>query len=150
LEKTQKLQSQFDRWAGNWLGGRKSKAIQDAQAEIASRKQEVTADMKEVFENEKFDTLRSSWKSTGLTMCSDPTRPAPSHYEVGGKDANGFTWMIDYSVSGIDAEGWTYSYDFHTLNRNGSGDNSKKWNSYVRRRKWRLEDKRTTNGTVES
>ena len=51
-------------------------------------------------------------------------------------------WIIDYSFTGIDAEGWTYGYDNTTLIKNGGGDSSRKWNSYARRRKWCLEEKR--------
>jgi hypothetical protein len=151
LEKSKTLQGQFDRWAGNWLGGKKNKAIKEAQREIATRKLEEKERvvLKEVFENEKFDTLRQTWKPAGMTLCSDPTKPLPETSDFGREGATS-TWLIDYSVSGIDAEGWTYAYDFSTLNRNGLGDNSRRWNSYVRRRKWRLENKRAENSTVDA
>ena len=48
-------------------------------------------------------------------------------------------WSVDYSLADIDAEGWTYGYDFATLNK-GKGDRQAKWNSYVRRRKWRFTE----------
>ena len=33
------------------------------------------------------------------------------------------------------------AYDFLTLNKSGAGDSAPKWNSYVRRRKWRYIEK---------
>jgi hypothetical protein len=48
-------------------------------------------------------------------------------------------WQVDYSIAEIDAEGWTYGYDFGALNK-GKGERSAKWNSYVRRRKWRFTE----------
>ena len=46
-------------------------------------------------------------------------------------------WSVDFSIQNIDADGWTYGYDFPTLNK-GKGERAAKWNSYVRRRKWRF------------
>jgi hypothetical protein len=50
-------------------------------------------------------------------------------------------WMVDFSLNSIDSDGWTYAFDFATLNKTGAGDIAPKWNSYVRRRKWRYVDK---------
>lgn len=47
------------------------------------------------------------------------------------------TWIVDYSQSEIDGEGWTYGFDFGSLNKDGIGESSPKFNSFVRRRKWR-------------
>jgi hypothetical protein len=55
-------------------------------------------------------------------------------------------WAVDFSLASIDAEGWTYANTFSSLNKSGAGESSAKWNSYVRRRKWRYVEKGTTGG----
>lgn len=160
LDTTQALQNQFDRWAFNFFGGKKNRALREANRELA--KQSNTPDdpssfkIRDVFEMEKFDALSRVWRTAGVFLCSNPTVPArdifspPKKIKNKSKDAppDDISWVIDYSQSSIDAEGWTYAYDSATLLKNGSGDNCKKWNSYIRRRKWCLEEKRVNTGVA--
>lgn len=158
LDKTQVLQNQFDRWAFNFFGGKKNAALQEANKELA--KQTNTADdpssfkIREVFEMEKFDSISRIWRTGGVFLCSNPTVPARDIFSPPKKNKkkdappDDVSWVIDYSQSSIDGEGWTYAYDSNTLIKNGSGDSSKKWNSYIRRRKWCLEDKKVNTGTA--
>ena len=84
------------------------------------------------------------WKPSGFALCSNPTLAAPELFDPAliSSQPGESNWIVDYSLSGIDAEGWTYAYDFDTLNKKGLGEASAKWNTYVRRRKWRYHDKR--------
>lgn len=142
LDQSANLQSTFDKWAGNWLGGKKKAAMEEAAAEIANRDHEALTKVKEVFEHETFTTFSRSWKPSGFVLCNAPTVEAPDIFKKGATTGSDSSWMIDYSLTGIDAEGWTYAYDFNTLNKTGAGDAKPAWNSYVRRRKWRFHDKR--------
>ena len=141
LDQSSALQSQFDRWAGNWFGGKRRAAEAEAAEEIANRDVDAKNKVKEVFEHESFASMSRSWKPVGFVLCNAPTLEAPDIFKsVGpGEQSN---WMIDYSLAGIDAEGWTYAYDFPTLNKTGAGEAKPAWNSYVRRRKWRYNDKK--------
>jgi len=51
-------------------------------------------------------------------------------------------------LAGIDAEGWTYAYDFDTLNKKGVGEQAPSWNCYVRRRKWKLVDRKPVSSAL--
>lgn len=77
-----------------------------------------------------------------MTLVSNPAVEAPHVFSPKSQEKSPDTsWMIDYSLSGLDSEGWTYAKDFNYLNNKGTGESSPKWNSYVRRRKWRHHDK---------
>ena len=151
LKQSKRLQGKFDWWAGNWLGGKKSAALREAKHEIAMNNDKEAPTVRQVYENEKYETLGGKWKAQGVVLVTDPTQPAtdvfnPAKARDGIKQlgADGLAWVIDYSLAEIDAEGWTYAYDFATLIKNGTGEATKKWNTYVRRRKWIVEEKRAT------
>lgn len=147
LDQSAALQSKFDRWAGNWLGGKKSSAMKEAAAEIAIRNQEEHSKVKEVFQHEKYDGIKREWKKAGLVLCSDTGVTCNDVFDPAIQESvENSHWNVDFTLSGIDADGWTYSYDFATLNKSGAGDSSAKWNSYVRRRKWRYVDKGGSGG----
>jgi hypothetical protein len=147
LDTSQALQSKFDRWAGNWLGGKKRSAMNEAAAEIKLRNQEDHSKVKEVFQQEKFDSLSRVWKKSHLVLCHDTSIEVPDLFDPAVMEhAENTHWIIDFSLTGIDGEGWTYAYDFATLNKNGAGSSSPAWNSYVRRRKWRYEERSLTGG----
>ena len=65
LDESAGLQSTFDKWAGNWFGGKKNQALAEAQAEIANRGNEANAQIKEVFEHETFSSVSRAWKPVG-------------------------------------------------------------------------------------
>jgi hypothetical protein len=139
LDQSQALQSRFDRWAGNWLGGKKAKALREAENEIAEKNQTEISKVKEVFQHEKYDMMTAKWKRAGLVLCTDTNISCNDIFDPDRQDINS-RWQIDYSLNGIDAEGWTYAYDFATLNRIGAGESKPKVNCYVRRRKWRYTE----------
>jgi hypothetical protein len=144
LDQSQALQSRFDRWAGNWLGGKKRAALKEAAAEIVDRSGQEHTKVKEVFQHEKYDGLTRTWKKAGLVLCTDPTLQCDDLFDPQLQETLEKTsWSVDFSLTGIDPEGWTYAYDFATLNKTGSGDPKPQWNSYVRRRKWRYQETRT-------
>lgn len=138
LDQSANLQSTFDKWAGNWWGGKKADAMKEAAAEIANRDTEAMSKVKEVFEHETYATMSRTWKPSEFVLCNAPTVTAPDIFQRTGSE----NWMIDYSLSGIDAEGWTYANDFNSLNKTGAGLPKPAWNSYVRRRKWRYSQKK--------
>ena len=142
LDQSSALQATFDNWAGNWFGGKKKQALKEAAAEIAQRDQEEAYNIKEVFEHENYNGMSGKWKAAGLVLCNDPTVSAPTDLFDPAMQTPDSSWMIDYSLAGIDVEGWTYAYDFPTLNKTGAGKAAADWNCYVRRRKWRYNDKR--------
>lgn len=94
--------------------------------------------IKEVYEDQKFDNIFRSWKPHGLVQCADPEKECNDLFdpEIVAKMDNS-TWIVDYSASDIDGDGWTYGFDFASLNKDGIGESSAKFNSFVRRRKWR-------------
>jgi hypothetical protein len=145
LDQSEALQSRFDRWAGNWFGGKKNAAIKEAQAEIAEAQKNEHSKVKEVFQHEKYEALSRTWKNQGFVLCNTPTVAAPDIFDPTSQTPES-NWKIDYSLTGIDPEGWTYAYDFATLKKVGSGDPAPKWNSYVRRRKWKYEEKKVALG----
>lgn len=65
LDQSANLQSTFDKWAGNWWGGKKKDAMKEAAAEIASRDMEALSKVKEVFEHENYTSMSRSWKPVG-------------------------------------------------------------------------------------
>ena len=142
LDTSKALQSKFDAWAGNWLGGKRRQAMNEAAAEIQERSKEEHTRVKEVFQHEKFESLGRTWKRHGLVLCTDPNITCNDVFDPAtAENVENSRWIIDFSLAGIDADGWTYAYDFATLNRSGAGDSAPKWNSYVRRRKWRYVDR---------
>jgi len=145
LDDTAKLQTKFDWWAFNWLGGKKKKAMAEAKADIAASKAEDALKVKEVFEHEKYDTMSRSWKPAGLVLCNNPTASAPENLFNPGEQNSESNWIIDYSFAGIDAEGWTYASDFTVLNKTGQGKPVPEWNHYARRRKWRFREQKSAN-----
>ena len=150
LDKTQSLQNQFDRWAGNFFGGKKNAALKEANKEIVAnhhKTDDFSSKIKEVFELEKYDSLSRIWRAQGVFLCSNPTVPAANVFDpkTGKDEGTNVNWITDFSQAGIDAEGWTYAYDNAALIKNNGGENNRKWNFYARRRKWCLEDKKETN-----
>lgn len=145
LDYSQQLQSRFDRWAGNWLGGKKARAKKEAAAEIQERNREQHSHVKEVFQHQKWDSLSRSWKKAGLVLCTDTSILCDDLFDpVLAESMTNSRWQIDFSLAGIDAEGWTYANKFSVLDKTGAGDSSQKWNSYVRRRKWRFIERKAT------
>lgn len=144
LDQSAALQSRFDRWAGNWLGGKKAQAHKEAAAEIQARNSASHSKVKEVFQQEKYDSIGRTWKKAGMYLCTDPSISCNDVFDP-NIQIDGSRWAIDFSLTGIDAEGWTYAYDFAALNKNGVGERSPKWNTYARRRKWRFDDKSSGN-----
>lgn len=141
LNKAQGLQNQFDRWAGNWLGGKKRAAQKEAKAENDTRHAMAGSQILEVYEHSKYDSIARKWRLQGLYTTSPDNTQAPDLFDPKLQQSIPDTrWSIDFSIQNIDAEGWTYGYDFPTLNK-GKGERTAKWNSYVRRRKWRFAEK---------
>eukprot|EP01039_Chlorochromonas_danica_P000587 gene587-632_t len=150
LDQSKALQSKFDMWAGNWLGGKKRQALKEAEAEIRDRSQQDYSKIKEVFEHEKFDTFNRSWKKAGLVLCSDPSISCDDVFDPALQESleNSY-WKVDFSLVNIDPDGWTYANSFQSLNKTGVGDSTPKWNSYVRRRKWKYTESRTGSAAVD-
>lgn len=149
LDTASSLQDKFDAWSGFWFGGKKRAANAEAAAEIAQREASELAQTKEVFEQQKFETIKRTWKPSGFVHCSNPSKEAPELFDPSNPASmQGSKWTIDFNLSGIDAEGWTYAYDFATLNKSGAGSPEAKWNTYVRRRKWKYVE-RTGNAGLE-
>lgn len=149
LEQSKALQNKFDVWAGNWLGGKKRNAMKEAEAEIKERGVQDYSKIKEAFQHEKFDTLSRKWKKAGLVLCSDPSVSCDDVFDPALQESLESTnWKVDFSLSGIDPEGWTYANSYSALNKTGAGDSSAKWNSYVRRRKWKFTEAKTGSPAV--
>ena len=84
--------------------------------------------------------MKRKWRFQGLFTTTPENTLAPDLFDPKLQATIPDTrWSVDFSLSDIDAEGWTYGYDSLTLNK-GKGDRQAKWNSYVRRRKWRFTD----------
>jgi hypothetical protein len=121
--------------------------MKEAAAEIAERNQQEFSKVKEAFQHEKFDSITRTWKKAGLVLCTDPNVSCDDLFDPAlQENVENTRWQVDFSLAGIDSEGWTYAYDFAALNKNGAGDKEPKWNSYVRRRKWRYVDQRSSAG----
>lgn len=139
------MQNKFDRWAGNFWGGKKNAAIRNASRELIKNNEkgdDPTSKIREVYEVEKFDSISRIWRPVNVFLCSNPAIAAKEVFNPKSMKEDGVAWGIDYSHSNIDAEGWTYGYDNAALIKNGGGDSSRKWNCYARRRKWFLEEKK--------
>lgn len=129
------------------MGGKKRSALREAATEISERNHEKNAatKVKEVFQHEKYDTLTRTWKKVSLVLCTDPTMECDDLFDPALQESiTNSSWQVDFSVGNIDADGWTYAYDFSTLNKTGTGESAPKWNSYVRRRKWRFTEVAST------
>lgn len=141
LDEANKLQNTFDSWGGNIFGFGKKKALNAAAAEIALRQQEELMNVKEVFEQQKYDAFKSSWKPYNLSLCSNPAIEAPELFVPSIQHTiPNSPWKIDHSLTGIDEEGWTYASDFSSLNKTGVGEAKANWKTYVRRRKWKYTE----------
>jgi len=118
LDEAQKLQNTFDVWGGSIFGFGKKKAQNAAAAEIALRQQEELMNVKEVFEQQKYESLKSNWKAVNFALCSNPTIEAPELFVPSVQQSiPNSSWKVDFSLSGIDGDGWTYAYDFASLNK---------------------------------
>jgi hypothetical protein len=121
LDQSTALQNKFDVWAGNWFGGKKRAAMKEAAADIAQRNAEELGKIKEVFENEKFDTMSRKWKAQGFTLVTTPTVQAPEIFDPASvANQAEASWKIDFSLGAIDIEGTlltaeilTYNYHMH-------------------------------------
>lgn len=150
LHTSSKLQDRFDKWSGNLFGARKREAIKQANIQISIKSHAETLKVKEVYENEKYDLLSRKWKPDGMVLCSDPTIAAPALFDpllyskaIGSNGSNfAAGWKIDFTVIGLDAEGWTYAKNYKTLNKRGKSFSSCGLTTYVRRRKWKFEEKK--------
>lgn len=152
------LQDRYERWAKpitGLFGGDKKKSEAEASAELAARAEQEklnsTSRAKEVYENEKYETLKRTWKPKGMFLCSDPEVSAGDVFDPATQvaSANGSKWVIDFSVANIDSEGWTYANSFDALNKSGTGTAAAAWNTYVRRRKWKYLGKDSGNETMD-
>ena len=133
------------------MGGKKRAAQREATTESQNRHADVPKKVTDVFEHSKYESLSRTWKFQGLYLCSDPTTRAPELFDPALQATiPGTSWVIDFSLAGIDAEGWTYAYDFAYLNKHGAGESSAKWNTYVRRRKWKFTDSSATGKNSEA
>ena len=116
--------------------------MKEAAQEIAERNQQDHSKIKEVFQHEKYDSMARKWRKAGLVLCTDPGMTCDDLFDPAIQESvENSKWAVDFSLTGIDAEGWTYARDFATLNKSGVGDTAPKWDSYVRRRKWRYVEK---------
>lgn len=131
----------MDQWApANWIESK----IQVAAATIQGlprgsplNQSKVT----EVFQQERYDPITRGWRPCNLVLFADPYTTCNDvfdpYQEATRSDSR---WGVDHTVPCIDAEGWSYSFDFLTLNRLGAGEACPKWNSFVRRRKWKYAE----------
>ena len=142
LEQSKSLQSTFDKWAGNWLGFKKAKAHREAAQEISEAALKQYSQVKEVYQQEKYESLSGKWRDAGFVLCSDPSIAVNDLFDPKIQTAES-SWKVDYSITTLDPEGWTYANSFAILNRQGFGDAKAAWNSYVRRRKWVRVDKKS-------
>ena len=141
LDTASGLQDKFDIWSGSLFGFGKRKANKEAATEIATKQMEEMNNVKEVFENEKYDMFSRVWKPSSMTLCSNPATKAPQLFDPSNQvSMENSKWAIDFSLAGIDIEGWTYAKDFAYLNKHGAGSPSGGWSDKVRRRKWKYTD----------
>jgi hypothetical protein len=152
LDEANNLQNRFDRWAGNWLGIKKRAALDEASHETAAanaaRQAAIDKKVSEVFEHQKYETLSRKWKNLGLFFCDRPDTQAPDLFVPSlVHTVPDCKWTVDFSASsGLDSDGWTYANSFDYLNKHGFGESSSKWNSYVRRRKWKFIQRQSASG----
>lgn len=149
LDTASGLQDKFDIWSGSLFGFGKRKANKEACAEIASKQMEEMNNVKEVFENEKFDSFSRVWKASSMTLCSNPAQKAPQLFDPSNQmSMENSKWSIDFSLAGIDIEGWTYAKDMAYLNKHGAGSPSGGWNCKARRRKWKFTESKQSGNEV--
>ena len=124
-------------------------AAKEAAQDIKTMSQADHFAIKEVFQHEKFDLLTRQWQENGMVLCTDTSIPCNDVFDpVQAEQMENSRWIVDFTLSGIDSDGWTYAFDLKTLNKVGSGDAAPKWNSYVRRRKWRMVDRTGKGGAA--
>lgn len=120
-----------------------------AMAIFLMDEQEYKSILTDVYEQQKFDQSSKQWKHCGQVLCTDTMISVGDLFDPNFQTADS-SWTVDYSMPNIDAEGWTYAYDFN----NGSDGYPKcKWNTYVRRRKWKhIENKSssTSEGSLQT
>lgn len=107
--------------------------------EAALRERDEIRNTKEVYQLEKFDPLSQQWTKFHIISCNNNSLICDDYIHLYGKDTGG-SWAVDFSIANIDIDGWTYAFDLASLAKNGTGEAKPKWNSYVRRRKWKFED----------
>ena len=96
LDQSAALQSTFDRWAGNWLGGKKASAMKEAAAEIAIRSKEDHSKVKEVFQHEKYDSITRVWKASGLVLCTDTAISVDDLFDPALQEKlDKSSWLVD-------------------------------------------------------
>ena len=153
LDESSNLQNRFDRWAGNWLGGKKREALKEAAANNSATEQvksiQIGKGITDAFENQKYESFSGKWKFIGLYECLDNGHggnklPDLFDPEIQNSIPDG-KWNIDYSTSNVDPDGFTYGNSFEQLDK-GSGSSSKNWRTYVRRRKWKYVERVTNLG----
>lgn len=149
LDHSEQLMTTFDFWAFNWFGGKKRQAHKDAAAQIEEANKAEHSRVRELFENQKYDGLASKWRPAGMSLVNNPSISAPEIFDP-NSTAPDSRWAIDYALAKIDAEGWTYAGDFNFLNKNGVGEESAKWNCYVRRRKWKYSEGKGSGGATDA
>jgi len=135
LETSSRLQKQFERWTGNILN---VGHIFGGSSPTQGRNAAQFSKIKEVFEDQNFDTIFRSWKPHALVECANPAKDCSDLFDpaVAAKMEHS-SWIIDYSMASIDSEGWTYATTYSALNSFAGGQASPQFNSFVRRRKWR-------------
>jgi hypothetical protein len=127
--------NRFDRWAFHKTNMRETKAEAERMLRDGG-----SIPLEEQFMHENQCYRRKMW-----IEARDPS----SFVFLNGKPALDIRsspeskWKIDYTFERIDQEGWTYASDFKALKR-GKTYSKPKWNSYVRRRQWRLERCKST------
>lgn len=110
-----------------------------AGSAVIQKRNEEYSKVKEVYQDQTFNSIFRTWHNYALVLCSDPTKVCSDLFDPNiAEHAPDSSWVIDYSMGSIDAEGWTYALNFNTLNKSGAGDSTFKMNSFVRRRKWRF------------
>lgn len=128
------MQSKFDLWTGNWLGGKRRQAMAEASQEIAKNSQKEHTRIREVFQNETYDQLFRVWKRAGLVLAADPSVACEDLFDPEAAVSNPQSrWNIDYSLPSVDGDGWTYGGSVVALQRVGKGESEAKWNSFGRR-----------------
>jgi hypothetical protein len=149
LAQTTQLQSNFDFWAGNWSGTKKSAAGQEAKNYIAAQSDNKGLHVSDIYEQQKYHSMGRSWKKHNFVQVSNTSTEVIPAFDPELSYVNKISaWKVDFSLPNIDPEGWTYSADFKSLDTNGSGISTPVWNSYVRRRKWRHENKTSSSAAV--
>jgi len=100
----------------------------------------------ELFQQERYDPITRGWRPCNLVLFADPYTTCNDVFDPYSEDSqsSGSRWGVDFTVPCIDVEGWSYGFDFLSLNRLGAGDSCARWNSFVRRRKWKYAETAST------